>query len=833
MRVPPAQKTYYDELFALADGDHDGVIGINDASFFRKSSLPDESLREIWQLSDVKNGVLELEDFFVALKLISLAQMGAPISLDSIRAMPVVPPPKLQDVAPLKCDWTVPQSEKNNYIEIFNKNDEDSDGYINGVQAKTLFSSSGLPIKILGHIWYLADMNGDQKLDCQEFIIATFLIRSVLKGYDLPGKLPEPLISSSHYIGSAGVPSPKVPEWLIPPAERIIYEDIFNKNQQGGFISGGQARVLFEKSGLVVQDLKVIWDLADYNQEQRLDKQKFVIAMFLISQRKKKKELPTTLPAVLLESSKSSFHPQSPPSVDIQQHNEATKSGKYNIDLDDIFIEESQKSIELQGTLQAESNKLEEVIGQIKEYEEKLSAQKQLSLELRETISSTRIDVKSYKTQLEQTMQRVKEKTEQFEEESELLVILQNDLQEKQTELERYKQEVDQLTASIDAIKSQRTDTKNEMVHTNKAITDTKADVKRLNEEFKQLKTSSHLSSSSQLSSSSLLSPPIASVAPVVVAAPVAVAEPKSVASDDGWSLFETISVSTATPPPKPAVAVAPVPQPSPTKQAPAIDLKTSTSSMISNGSANNNNFFTSGGSSGFFDEKFTNTFSSGDDQFSFGTFSDKNNPFAVVGDDTSSSSHKADAGSEVSSSEHTNLFGNGFDTFDAFASAKDPFGSSLFTGFSSTSRDSFTSSFTQPIANTTTTNNNNNIQPATTQVPPPTTTTTTTGNQPLHVFDDKPSSENGSAADGFEDSFDTTFPMSTITVPAENTPFNTPSNSVTANDIFGGEGLSQPTSTGSQPPPASSFFFDDNAFSEKFTSGSGFSTTFDDSNFA
>ncbi|EGG17885.1 EPS15 domain-containing protein [Cavenderia fasciculata] len=335
-QVPPAQKSYYEELFQLADIDRDHVIGPGDASFFRKSSLADETLKDIWNLADVKDGYLDLEDFIVALKLISLTQLGAPVTLDSIKAMPVVPPPKLLDVPPIKFDWIVPQSEKNNYVEIFNKNDDDSDGYISGQQARSLFSSSGLPMKILGHIWYLSDMNADQRLDCQEFIIATFLIRSVLKGYDLPSKLPDQLIQSSHYVSSVGVPSPKVPDWLIPPAERIINEDIFNKNQQNGAISGKQAKVIFEKSGLPVQDLKVIWDLSDYDQAQWLDKQKFVIAMFLISQRKKKKEFPTSLPQILIESSKSSYLPISPPPIVEQSNDNKTSSGKYNIDLADI-----------------------------------------------------------------------------------------------------------------------------------------------------------------------------------------------------------------------------------------------------------------------------------------------------------------------------------------------------------------------------------------------------------------------------------------------------------------------------------------------------------------
>ncbi|KAM9988401.1 hypothetical protein ACTFIZ_012151 [Dictyostelium cf. discoideum] len=346
-QVPPAQKVYYEELFQIADLDKDGVIGLNDASFFRNSMLSNDILRDIWQLSDVNNGYLNIDDFFVALKLVSLAQMGAPVTLDSIKLIPVIPPPKLNDIPPLKNDWIIGNSEKQNYIDLFNKYDEDGDGFILGSQAKTIFGTSGLPTKMLSHIWNLSDVSKDQKLDCQEFIMATFLIRSVLKGYELPNKLPESLITSSHYISSAGVPSPKIPDWLIPPPERIIYEDLFNKNQQGGIFTGSQAKVLFEKSGLSNQDLKLIWDLADHNQEQVLDKHKFVIAMFLISQRKKGKELPQSLPQLLLESSKSTFNPSSITSPPLQsspqssqqqpqQQQQQAGDSKYNINLNDL-----------------------------------------------------------------------------------------------------------------------------------------------------------------------------------------------------------------------------------------------------------------------------------------------------------------------------------------------------------------------------------------------------------------------------------------------------------------------------------------------------------------
>ncbi|GAM27890.1 hypothetical protein SAMD00019534_110660 [Acytostelium subglobosum LB1] len=983
-QVPIVQKTYYDELYILADSDKDGMIGLKDAGFFRKSALPDETLREIWQLADVKNGVLDIEDFIVALKLISLAQLGAPIQLDSIRAMPVVPPPKLQDVASIQFDWVVPPNEKNNYIDIFTKNDEDADGFINGDQAKVIFSASRLPSKLLGHIWFLSDMNGDQKLDCQEFIIATFLIRSLLKGYELPTRLPDSLIQSSRYISNAGVPSPKIPDWLIPPAERIIYEDVFNKNQQNGSINAMQAKGLFEKSGLPMQDLRQIWDLADYNHDQLFDKQKFVIAMFLISQRKKKKELPTTLPVVLLESSKSTFQPMSivaqSPNVE-SQVSDAVKSGKYNFDLDDIvskttpvagatpmssqsglvgeddhsksvtkspvsmvsavapqatmpqqqlsaaaqfpitipppqqqqqqqlalppqqqqaqpqsqqlqpsaqqaqfqnfqitqtkesiervrqqtaekdrllndlrkqFIEESNQSIEMNKALQVESLALDETLKQIHEHEEKLAAQRQSNIQIKERISSTRVDIKAANSQLDQITKMLKDKSAQYEEESESLAMLESDLGDKQQELVRYQKEVEALAKSIEALKQQKVERRQEMVQTNKAVVDAKADVKRLNEEFKQLKVQQTISPPTTTTTTTTSTTSPASVVKMstdsFTSAPVT-APAQTESTDDGWSLFETIKVQTVTPVSSPIVEKSSTTTTTATTT--TNPLKASGANSVQQPpatatSSNNNNFF-------FNDDKF-NSFDN--DQFSFS--STLPNPFnTTASDDSSSLSHKADAGSELSFTDHSNLFGNStfgpasssFDTFEAFQSANDPFGS-LITNPGFSNQDTFIKSHShvaapsnQPsssstAATTTSTNNLFASEPITSSVvvTPNSKSDSVTKDNVADMF----TTVVGTETVGFEDSFDDNFHVAAVVPSTEPTPFNTPFNSVTADDLFGSTPFGPVTTTSGNEQPNisamaaanSSFFFDDTSFTERFSSNNVFATAFEDTSF-
>ncbi len=51
VELPPAQRSYYDQLFKIADADGDGFIGVKDSAFFMKSNLPKPTLGEVFIFS--------------------------------------------------------------------------------------------------------------------------------------------------------------------------------------------------------------------------------------------------------------------------------------------------------------------------------------------------------------------------------------------------------------------------------------------------------------------------------------------------------------------------------------------------------------------------------------------------------------------------------------------------------------------------------------------------------------------------------------------------------------------------------------------------------------
>ena len=65
--------------------------------------------------------------------------------------------------------------------------------FITGVQAKNIMLASGLPPAVLAHIWSLADVDSDGKMDINEFSIALHLIYLKLRGIELPATLPQSL----------------------------------------------------------------------------------------------------------------------------------------------------------------------------------------------------------------------------------------------------------------------------------------------------------------------------------------------------------------------------------------------------------------------------------------------------------------------------------------------------------------------------------------------------------------------------------------------------------------------------------------------------------------
>ena len=85
------------------------------------------------------------------------------------------------------------------------------------------------------------------------------------------------------------------------------YEDAFNEKQRDGKISGAAAKVLLRRSNVENSALRKIWDLADIDKDGQLDKEEFVIAMFLVDMVAEGHPVPEVLDPLMFPASKRKY----------------------------------------------------------------------------------------------------------------------------------------------------------------------------------------------------------------------------------------------------------------------------------------------------------------------------------------------------------------------------------------------------------------------------------------------------------------------------------------------------------------------------------------------
>ncbi|KKF94724.1 putative calcium-binding protein [Ceratocystis platani] len=224
--------------------------------------------------------------------------------------------------------------EKRVFGQLFRKADHDNVGVVTGDVAVSFFEKTRLDSHILGEIWQLADKENRGFLTPPGFGVVLRLIGHAQAGREpslelalKPGPLPRfDAIPTPAGLGSGSMPSsmiappPPVAAPLqaqhtatggpvrIPPLtpDKVAQFGALFEAQplQAGFLSGDQARQIFEKSGLPNEILGRIWQLADTEQRGSLNSTEFVIAMHLLSALKTgaMRGLPTVLPSGLFEA---------------------------------------------------------------------------------------------------------------------------------------------------------------------------------------------------------------------------------------------------------------------------------------------------------------------------------------------------------------------------------------------------------------------------------------------------------------------------------------------------------------------------------------------------
>uniref|UniRef100_F6W2Q5 Epidermal growth factor receptor pathway substrate 15 n=1 Tax=Mus musculus TaxID=10090 RepID=F6W2Q5_MOUSE len=402
----PVYEKYYRQVEA---GNTGRVLALDAAAFLKKSGLPDLILGKIWDLADTDGkGVLSKQEFFVALRLVACAQNGLEVSLSSLSL--AVPPPRFHDSSsPLltsgpsvaELPWAVKSEDKAKYDAIFDSLSP-VDGFLSGDKVKPVLLNSKLPVEILGRVWELSDIDHDGKLDRDEFAVAMFLVYCALEKEPVPMSLPPAL-----------VPPSKRKTWVVSPAEKAKYDEIFLKTDKDmdGYVSGLEVRETFLKTGLPSALLAHIWSLCDTKGCGKLSKDQFALAFHLINQKLIKGIDPphSLTPEMIPPSDRSSLQKNitgSSPVADFSAIKELDTLNNEIVDLQREKNNVEQDLKEKEDTVKQRTSEVQDLQDEVQRESinlQKLQAQKQQVQELLGELDEQ-------KAQLEEQLQEVRKK---------------------------------------------------------------------------------------------------------------------------------------------------------------------------------------------------------------------------------------------------------------------------------------------------------------------------------------------------------------------------------------------------------------------------------------
>ncbi|KAJ1673635.1 hypothetical protein EV182_004851, partial [Spiromyces aspiralis] len=320
-------------------------------------------------------------------------------------------------------DNVITPQEKQTYTRIFNNN-RPRNGILGTEAVKNILLKSKLTQEQLAQVWNLADYDNKGEFRLPNFYIAMHYVRGLMEGRikSLPETTPEPIIRSAREVEgtrmaspapvawpptsapmlarsatTTSAPSASAQRWDIPLPERQKYYGYFDLLDKGkvGYLEGQVPVNFFLASKLPETDLARVWDLADINHTGKLSRDEFAVAMHLINSKLAGKELPASLPSLLVPPSMRAHPAVGAPrsSSTIPQH-QSRASPSYGIEL------QQSRSAALPGSATFSDSDADNSIAELKEQITGLQkAEKDLTTQ-RESVSSQLNDTLMRKREL-------------------------------------------------------------------------------------------------------------------------------------------------------------------------------------------------------------------------------------------------------------------------------------------------------------------------------------------------------------------------------------------------------------------------------------------------
>lgn len=524
----------YEALYQQIDPAGTGCVSAMEAAaFLKRSGLSDAILSKIWDLSDPNgNGFLDKRGFFVALKLIALAQSGKEITMTNISIQ--VASPQMGDLskrASIIIDWSIKPNEQKKYEEMFNSLGPVGDR-LPGTKVKPVMLNSKLPVETLGKIWDLSDIDQDGFLDKDEFILAMHLIYKALENVPVPSVLPPELYPAAKRkkLLVGGVPvlpdllpgvdgtitgtnrrsstpnvevaiknaiNKPVAAWVVTAADKAKYDEIFHTLDKDcdGFVTGMDIKEVLLQSGLPQTVLAHLWNLCDVKQNGKLNTEQFALAMYLVNKKLQGGEIPTSLTQDMVPPT---LRPK--PGSDVIHDNGTThevsdSSGNREIDIINNEIKELQKEkMALEQDIAQKEADLKIKNGELKNLQNEKDALTAMlrQLEIQKGEAQKRLDdLDNQKNSLEKSLSEMKERLEeeirQVENMKKQLEEQQNTLENQEAELNTKRQELTDLRQEETRLEQQINSSKNSLDNYSKSLQDTQLQINQTRLKITQL----------------------------------------------------------------------------------------------------------------------------------------------------------------------------------------------------------------------------------------------------------------------------------------------------------------------------------------------------------
>ncbi|EAU88413.1 UBA/TS-N domain-containing protein [Coprinopsis cinerea okayama7 len=277
--LSPQDKEKFDSYFIKYGATNGLLSGEKARDVFLKSKLPNEQLLQIWNLADTQDrGALDSTDFAIGMYFIQGLMSG------KISFIPTSLPPGLYQQAG------------------------------GGGVASHMTGGSGNFSPAPGSAFSIQPQYTGQRSQIQPNHTG---MSNQARSPALPPRPAVPSIAARSLSPPIRPPVSvaPTPAWDITPADKARFDQWFDDldKDKVGFIEGSVAVPFMIQSGLPGEVLAVVWDLSDLNNDGKLTRDGFAVAMHLIQRKLGGGEIPATLPPSLIPPSMRQAQPPAAP----------------------------------------------------------------------------------------------------------------------------------------------------------------------------------------------------------------------------------------------------------------------------------------------------------------------------------------------------------------------------------------------------------------------------------------------------------------------------------------------------------------------------------------